>query len=342
MEYKDYYKILGVTRGASGDEIKKAFRKLARKYHPDVNPNDKKAESKFKEINEAYEVLSDANKRSKYDTLGPNWQDQFGYQPSANAGTRRSTYGSTGGRSTPFDFDANSGFSDFFETLFGQTTTTPTGARGARSDIRRRTGDNIEQPVEVTLQEAYSGGVRTFNIQSTEICPLCQGTGEVAAKPCTNCSGQGMVARSKRIQVKIPAGVDNGSKIRVAGEGQPGIGGGARGDLYLVISVTPDATYERKGDDLYVDVDVDLVKAILGGEVPIPLPDGRKLMLTIPTETQNGRMFRLAGKGMPRLRGEQSGNLYARVKAVLPMQLSPEERQLFAQLARGRGVEVPS
>jgi DnaJ-class molecular chaperone len=343
MDYKDYYKILGVSRGASADDIKKAFRKLARKYHPDVNPGDKKAEEKFKEINEAYEVLSDPQKRHKYDTLGPNWQEQFGPNFSG-AGTRR-TYNTYGGRNPQFDFDPNgSGFSDFFETLFGRTST-PGGGRGSsglRDDLRRRAGDDIEQPVEVTLQEAYVGGARTFNIQSTEVCPTCQGTGETAGKVCITCSGQGSVPRNKRIQVKIPAGVDNGSKIRVAGEGQPGIGGGPRGDLFLVISLKPDSTFERKGDDLYVDLDVDLVEAMLGGEVTVPIPDGRRLLLTIPPETQNLRTFRLAGKGMPRLRGEGSGNLYARVKVVLPMQLSSQERELFEQLARSRGVEATS
>src|SRR5205807_5688553 len=141
----------------------------------------------------------------------------------------------------------------------------------------------------VTIQEVYIGGTRTFNIQSTEICAFCRGTGEVAGKVCANCSGQGQFARSKRIQVKIPAGVDNGSRIRVAGEGQPGIGGGSRGDLFLIISVKPDSLFERKGDDLYVDVDVELVKAMLGGEVAVPTPDGRRLLLTIPSETQNDR-----------------------------------------------------
>ena len=338
MDYKDYYKILNVPREASADEIKKAFRKLARKHHPDVNPGDKKAEMKFKEINEAYEVLSDPDKRRKYDTLGPNWQDQFGPPP---AGSRRAyTYG---GRtsSTPFEFEAGGGpaFSDFFEALFGRSGTASTGARGPREDLRRRAGENIEQPVEVTLQEAYLGGMRTFNIQSTEVCPICKGTGEINNKSCTNCSGQGMIPRNKRIQVKINAGVDNGSKIRVAGEGQPGIGGGSRGDLYLVINVKPDPKFERKGDDLYVDVDVDLVTMMLGGEVPVPTPDGRKLVLTIPPETQNRRLFRLAGKGMPHLRGEGSGNLYARVQVLLPSHLSSEERELFEKLARTRRVE---
>lgn len=333
MDYKDYYKVLGVSKGASADDIKKAFRKLARKYHPDVNPGDKKAEEKFKEINEAYEVLSDPDKRRKYDTLGPNWQEQFGFQP--GAGRRTYNY-----RGSPMDFDSATGFSDFFEALFGRSSAA--GSRTNRNDFRRRVGDNIEQPVEVTLQEAYLGGTRTFNIQSTEVCPLCRGTGEVAGKVCANCSGQGMLARNKRIQVKIPSGVDNGSRIRVAGEGQPGIGGGPRGDLFLVISVKPDSIYERKGDDLYADIDVDLVTAMLGGEVPVPAPDGRRLILTIPAETQNGRMFRLANKGMPRLRGDGNGNLFARVKVVLPMRLTNEERRLFEQLARSRGAEVHS
>jgi DnaJ-class molecular chaperone len=333
MDYKDYYKVLGVSKGASADDIKKAFRKLARKYHPDVNPGDKKAEEKFKEINEAYEVLSDPDKRRKYDTLGPNWQEQFGFQP--GAGRRTYSY-----RGSPMDFDSATGFSDFFEALFGRSSAA--GSRTNRNDFRRRVGDNIEQPVEVTLQEAYLGGTRTFNIQSTEVCPLCRGTGEVAGKVCANCSGQGMLARNKRIQVKIPSGVDNGSRIRVAGEGQPGIGGGPRGDLFLVISVKSDSIYERKGDDLYADIDVDLVTAMLGGEVPVPAPDGRRLILTIPAETQNGRMFRLANKGMPRLRGDGNGNLFARVKVVLPMGLTDEERKLFEQLARSRGAEVHS
>ena len=334
MDYKDYYKVLGVTRSASADDIRKSFRKLARKYHPDVNPGDKKAEEKFKEINEAYEVLSDPDKRKKYDTLGPNWQEQFG----AN-GRRAYQYG---GRGAPFDFDPtgnSGGFSDFFETLFGRGNTARTSGTAA---TRKRAGENIDQPVEVTLQEAYQGGTRTFNIQSAEVCSVCHGTGEYANRVCSNCSGQGSLPKNKRIQVKIPAGVDNGSRIRVAGEGQPGVGGGPRGDLFLVISVKPDSMFERKGDDLYVNVDVELVKAMLGGEAAVPSPDGRKFLLTIPPETQNDRLFRLAGKGMPHLKGDGNGNLYARIRVVLPMQLTSEERQLFEQLARSRSAEVHS
>jgi DnaJ-class molecular chaperone len=339
MEYKDYYKILGVARGASVDEIKQAFRRLARKYHPDVNPGDKKAEAKFKEINEAYEVLSDPQKRRQYDLLGSNWQ-QFA-QGAGRAGR--------GG--SPFDFAGagGSGFSEFFETLFGRAAQQAQSRAGAHTDGMReesfrrpRTGENIEQPVEVSLQEAYSGGSRNFNIQSMVPCTACQGKGELAGRTCASCQGQGLLPKNKRIQVKIPPGVDNGSRIRVAGEGQPGNNGGPRGDLYFVITVKPDPLYERKGDDLYTDVDVDLVTAILGGEVAVPVPDGRKLALKIPPETQNGTVFRLGGKGMPHLRGEGSGNLYARVKVVLPMHLSSEERALFEQLARTRGSEVHS
>jgi len=328
MDYKDYYKILGVSKEATADDIKKAFRKLARKYHPDVNPGDKKAEEKFKEINEAYEVLSDADKRKKYDTLGPNWQEQFGPQFNRRAYTYRNS---------PLVFDTSSGFSDFFEALFGRSNPAGMGNSRNQESLRRRVGDNIEQPVEVTVQEAYIGGSRTFNIQSTEVCTACRGTGELNARVCATCSGQGTLTNIKRIQVKIPAGVDAGSKIRVAGEGQPGMGGGPRGDLYLVMSVRPDPQFERKGDDLYTDIEVDLLSAILGGEVPVPLPDGRRLVLTIPPETQNGRTFRLTGKGMPRLRGEGNGTLFARVKVLLPMHLTSEEKELFEQLARGRG-----
>lgn len=323
MEYKDYYKVLGVSKSASAEDIKKAFRKLARKYHPDVNPGDRKSEEKFKEINEAYEVLSDADKRRKYDTLGPNWQQQFGY-PSGATGR------STNFRGSSMNYNSG-GFSDFFEALFGRPTTST-----------RKVGEDIEQRVEVTLQEAYSGGMRTFNIQSTETCPVCRGTRLVAGKACINCNGLGAIARSKRIQVKIPAGVDNGSKIRVAGEGQPGSGGGPRGDLFLVISVKPDMLFERRGDDLYSDIDVDLVTAILGGEVAVTTPDSHKLALTIPPETQNGRLFRLANKGMPHLRGEGNGNFFARIKVVLPMGLNDDERGLFQQLARSRGARVHS
>ena len=340
MDYKDYYKVLGVQRNASQDEIKKAFRKLARKHHPDVNPGDKKAEERFKEINEAYEVLSDPEKRQKYDTLGPNWQEQFGFGgtgPFGRTGTGTRTRTSGG---VPFDFDPDpTHFSDFFETLFGRAGTRSgrTGASTTTTErLRQRQGDNIEQPVEVSLQEAYNGGSRKFVVQSPEVCGTCLGIGEVNGKTCATCQGQGQTTRTKHIEVRIPPGVDNGSRVRVAGEGQPGIGGGPRGDLFLVISIRPDPHFERKGDDLTTEIAVDLTTAMLGGEAPVTTPDGKRLLLTIPPETQNGQEFRLTGKGMPNLRTGTRGNLYARVRVLLPTRLTPHEKELFAELARVR------
>jgi DnaJ-class molecular chaperone len=335
MDYKDYYKILGVERTASQDDIKKAFRKLARKHHPDMNPGDKEAEKRFKEINEAYEVLSDPEKRQKYDTLGPNWQEQFGF--GGNPQPRTRTYTGAGGRGNPqFDFDSDpTGFSDFFETLFGnmrsgQTRTT------TQEQMRRRAGDNLEQPVDISLKEAFEGAKRVFTVQVPSECPTCKGTGEVRGAICPTCQGQGQVMNTERIEVSIPKGADTGTRVRVAGKGQPGIGGGPRGDLYLIVNVKPDGQFERKRDDVYVDVPVDLTAALLGGEAQVPQLNGRSLILTIPAETQNGQIFRLAGKGMPRLRGTGQGDLFARVRVVLPTHLTDAERKLFTEFRRGR------
>ncbi len=348
MEYKDYYKILGVGKSAGADDLKKAYRKLARKYHPDVNPGDKSAEARFKEINEAYEVLSDPEKRKRYDTLGPNWQEQFGFGGApAGAGSRRG-YASRQPGGFSYDFEDPTGFSDFFEALFGRrgATTGATGARtGARTatgtrttmeDILRQPGANIEQTVEVALQEAYAGTTKTFIVQAPETCPTCGGKGEVGKRICPTCAGVGTTERTKRIEVRIPPGVDTGSRIRVAGEGQPGLNGGPRGDLHLVVSLKPDPVFERKGDDLMEDVQVPLTTAMLGGEAPVDLPDGKRVLLTIPPETQNGQTFLLRGKGMPLLRGGGQGNLLARVRVVLPTRLTPRERELFQQLRAER------
>lgn len=345
MDYKDYYKILGVAKSASAEEIKKAYRKLARKYHPDVNQGDKSAEARFKEINEAYEVLSDPDKRHKYDTLGPDWQEQFGFGGPARSGTRaRPGTAGTGTGGIPYDFADPTGFSDFFDALFGRrstagSSTTTAGRRPTSATPPRAKGEDIEQALEITLAEAYSGTTRTYTIQLPEVCPTCKGTGEVNGRICGTCAGTGSTTRTRRIEVRIPAGVDTGSRVRLAGEGQPGIGGAPNGDLYLLITVKPDPAVERKGDELTTDVPIPLTTAILGGEVPVTLPNGKRVLLTIPPETQNGQIFRLAGKGMPRLRGEGAGNLLARVQVVLPRRLSPRERQLFEELARERAAE---
>jgi len=306
MAGKDYYSILGVSRGASEQEIKQAYRRLARKHHPDVNPGDKSAEAKFKQINEAYEVLSDKGKRRKYDQFGDQWQyaDQF-----ARAG----------GQQTPFWNFSKSGGTKFhfgegdLDSLFGDLLR-GFGAGAASSRAKRRYAEDVwaedkaldvDFPVEVTLEEAFRGTSRLISL------------------------GAG-----KRLEVKIPPGVRNGSRVRIAGKGKQGYGG-TRGDLYLVISVKPHHLFERRGDNLYVEVSVPLTVAVLGGEVQVSTLKG-KLALKILPETQNGRAFRLAGQGMPHLGNSSRGDLLAKVNVVLPTNLSPQEKELFKQLSQLR------
>jgi len=310
MEYKDYYKILGVEKNASEKDIKQAYRKLARKYHPDVNPNNKAAQEKFKEINEAYQVLSDVDKRRKYDELGTNWQAYEQYQRAGGQGPFQ--WGGGGGAQyrtvTPEELESLlgglggnlGGFSDFFSTFFGG------GFDAARTHPRARRGQDIEQPIEISLDEAYRGTTR-----------LVQKDG-------------------RRLEIKIPAGVKTGSKIRYAGEGTTGARGAAAGDLYLRVQIAPHPTFEREGDDLRCEIPVDLYTAILGGEVNVPTLKGQ-LALKIPAETQAGKTFRLAGQGMPKLNEPNAfGDLYVKVRVVVPERLTAAERELFEKLAQMR------
>jgi molecular chaperone DnaJ len=322
MSGKDYYQILGVSRNASEKEIKQAYRRLARKYHPDINPGDKSAETKFKEINAAYEVLSDPEKRRKYDQFGEQWEyaDQF-----AKAGGKERVRWDFGRGGTSFEYGDLSGFGDIFSSLFGDSGTGPRMRRGPRR------GQDIESPIEVTLEEAYHGSARLMQLQTEEPCTACGGTGRVGNRVCTICNGAGGKIIPKRLEVKIPAGVRDGSRIRIAGEGGPGLAGGSKGDLYLVVKVLPHKLFERKGDDLYTEVSVPLSTAILGGEVRLPTLNG-SLSLKIPPETQNGKVFRLAGKGMPQLGNNRYGNMLAKVKVVLPTSLTEEEKKLFERL----------
>ena len=323
MAGKDYYSILGVKRDASEPEIKRAYRRLARKYHPDVNPDDRSAEAKFKEINEAYEVLSDKEKRQKYNQFGDQWQ-----------------YAKAGAQQTPFwDFRQGGAQSFHFEegdldSLFGDLLQ---GFRAGTSSrrVRPRRGRDMDYPVEVTLEEAYRGTNRILGLQTEEPCPSCGGTGRIQNVLCSACRGSGAVARLKRLEVKIPPGVKDGSRVRIAGKGEPSYAGGKSGDLYLVTSVKPHRLFERKDDNLHVEVAIPLTVAVLGGEVQVPTPKG-KLALKIPPETQNGRAFRLAGQGMPHLGNSSHGDLLARVKVILPTKLSAEEKKLFEQFAQLR------
>jgi len=326
MAGKDYYQILGIRRDAGEKEVKQAYRKLARKYHPDVNPGDKSAESRFKEINEAYEVLSDKEKRKKYDRYGDKWQyaDQFeqaGYQ-TPPGGFGQGDFGRTGGAFHFEESDLGSIFDELFKGGYNRTY---------RSQPRPRRGQDIEHSVEVTLEEAYHGSTRILGIEATEPCSSCNGTGLIQGVPCSNCRGAGMVSRLKRIEVKIPRGVKDNSRVRVAGKGGQGNGGAASGDLYLVISVKPHSQFHRKDDNLYVDVGLPLTIAMLGGQVEVPTLKG-KLELKVPPETQNGRTFRLAGQGMPQLGKSSYGDLFARASVVLPTNLSDKEKELFKQL----------
>ena len=314
---KSFYETLGVSRSASGKEIRSAYRKLARRYHPDVNPNDTGAEERFKEIQGAYDVLSDEDTRKKYDKYGDRWEqaDQFEEME------RQRTQAGFGGGG--FSFDGGLGDIDLgsvFGGIFGG------GARGPRR------GQDVESPAEVTLEEAGAGTTRTISLQSSEPCGICSGSGAIGNARCHTCGGAGEALRPRRLEVKVPPGVRTGSRVRVAGEGRPGVGGGPSGDLYLLVTVLPHARFERNGDDLTVEVAVPYLDAVLGGEVEAPTLTGR-VMLTIPPLTQNGRRIRLSGKGMPVLgRRDRRGDLIARVNVVLPEHLSERERALFEEL----------
>ena len=312
MARRDYYEILGVARTATEKEIRQAYRKLARKYHPDLNPNDKPAEARFKEIGEAYDVLSDADKRKKYDRWGHDWEkieqaQRAGATAGAGVGSGPFRWGTSGGTTVndiPVDDEMLGGL---FDQLFG-------GRGGRRTTVGGpRAGEDYDHPIQVSLEEAFTGATRLIQIEGAD-------------------------GSLKKIEVKIPAGVADGSRVRVAGKGGPGRNGGPPGDLYLVISIRPDPRFAREGADLIVGVDVPLYTAVLGGEVHVPTPKGTRLALKLPPGTQNGQRFRLGGQGMPRLEAPSSrGDLYAEVRVVLPTSLSERERGLFQELASLRG-----
>jgi len=335
MDFKDYYSTLGVSKTASEKEIKQAFRKLARKHHPDVNPGDKSAETRFKEINEAYEVLGDPPKRKKYDELGANWRAYeqaggpggAGFDPSQFGGGGWNAHfgGGGGGQSgyrtmTPEEmnemFGDDNPFSDFFQTFFGGAgggDARGRGGRGQRGAQSRashaRQGRDLEQEIELPLEDVYQGTTRRFSIQH---------------------DGQ-----TRTVDVRIPAGVGDGSRVRVSGEGEQGSGGAQSGDLYLRIRTTPHPQFERKGRDLYTRVPIPLTTAVLGGEADVRTLGGKSLRLKIPPTTQNAQVFRLKGHGMPATgKPAEPGDLYATVDVQLPRDLTPEQRKHFEALQK--------
>ena len=321
MDFKDYYKTLGVAKTATEKEIKQAFRKLARKLHPDVNPGDKTAESRFKEVNEAYEVLGDPSSRKKYDELGANWRmyEQAGPQ-GANPFAGGFNVGGTGARGfrtmSPEEmeelFGNSNPFSDFFTTFFAGGTGGGAGAGARGSRVRQRPGRDIENEIELSLEDAYHGTTQRLALTND--------------------------GHRRTVDVRIPAGVVTGSRVRVSGEGEPGLGGAESGHLYLRVRVAPHPVFELKGRDLHVRVLVPVMTAVLGGEADVQTLAGKPARLRIPPLTQNGQVFRLKGYGMPTVgKPDEKADLYARVEIQLPTQLSAEEREHYEALRQLSG-----
>jgi curved DNA-binding protein len=313
MDFKDYYSSLGVAKTATQKEIKAAYRKLARKHHPDVNQGDKSAEARFKEINEAHEVLGDPEKRKKYDELGANWRQYEQAGPQGGPGFGGGFNPGQGGYRTVTQDDLNDmfggghPFSDFFETFFGGARQggEPQG-RGRRA---ARPGRDVEDEIELSLEDAYHGAMRRFSIQHD--------------------------GEARSVDVRIPAGVSDGSRVRVAAEGERGSGGAKAGDLYLRIRLAPNAQFERKGRDLYTRVPIPLTTAVLGGEADVKTLAGKSLRLKVPPATQNAQVFRLKGHGMPATgKSGETGDLYATADVQLPKELTAEQRAHFEALQK--------
>lgn len=357
MAKKDFYEILGVNRDASEDEIKKAYRKLAMKFHPDRNPDSKDAEEKFKEAKEAYEILSDSQKRAAYDQYG-----HAGVDP-------QSGFGAGGGAGFGGFGDA---FSDIFGDIFGGGRGGSNG--GGRSNVYR--GADLRYNLEISLEEAARGVEKQLRIPSHEecdvchgtgakagseaktcptcgghgqvrmsqgffsiqqTCPTCHGSGKYIADPCRNCNGTGRIKSNKTLAVKIPAGVDEGDRIRLSGEGEPGVNGGPPGDLYVVVHLKPHSVFQREDNDLHCEMPISITVAALGGEIEIPTLDG-KARLSIPAETQTGQVFRLRGKGIKGVRSSFTGDLMCHVLVETPANLTARQKELlkeFEEISKG-------
>jgi curved DNA-binding protein len=341
VQYKDYYEILGVSRTASDAEIKKAFRKLAREHHPDVAKNKKQAEEKFKEINEAYEVLGDPAKRKKYDELGANWSSGAEFRPPPGwesfGGGGGGGFPGRGSRGEEFEFHfGGTGFSDFFEQLFGSRGARARGGFGGpggftQEDFAAERGRDIEGDIMVTLEEAMRGSVRSVSVRHGVRCEHCGGTGQRARHVCNVCGGTGQVARTDTYQVKIPAGVTEGQRLRVAGRGEAGVGGAAAGDLYLRVRFAKHPDFDVDGHNLIYEAEIAPWEAVLGANISVPTLNGR-VNIKIPPGTSGGQKLRVRGRGLPQ-RGGGSGDLIVVTRIEVPSRISESERKLWEQLA---------
>lgn len=333
LEYKDYYKVLGVERSASADDIRKAFRKLARQYHPDVAKNKKEAEEKFKEINEANEVLGDPEKRKKYDALGANWKQGAEFRPppgweSFGGGARAGRPGRDGG--VEFEF-GGTGFSDFFEQIFGARRGGGNGGfRFDQEDTAER-GRDLEADIMVTLEEALKGAIRSISLRRNVPCEHCGGTGVVGRKHCNRCDGTGHTTKTETHQVKIPAGVTEGQRLRVGGKGESGAGGGGAGDLYLTIRLAGHPDLRVEGENLSCDLDLAPWEAVLGTSVSVPTLEGQ-VSIKIPPGTQGGQRLRVRGRGL----GKEGarGDLLVITRIQVPNRVNDAERAAWEQLAK--------
>lgn len=357
MANQDYYDLLGVKKDASADEIKKAYRKQAMKYHPDQNKDDKEAEAKFKEVNHAYDVLKDEQKRAAYDRYGHSAFEQGGF---GNAGARG------GGGASDFGFGAG-GFSDIFEEMFGDMMG---GGRGAQGRGGATRGSDLQYTLDISLKDAYTGTEKTIRVPTWEscdtcggdgakpgtkpemcgscngigrvraqqgfftverTCPTCGGAGKVIKEKCNACAGQGRMRTSKTLKVNIPAGIDHGRRIRLAGEGEAGLKGGPSGDLYVLVNIKAHKFFQREGADLHCRVPVAMTTAALGGSIEVPTIDGGKAEVKIPAGTQTGQQFRLRGKGMSILRSGSRGDAYIEIFVETPVNLSSKQKDLLKQ-----------
>ncbi len=348
MAKRDFYEVLGVTKGASSDQIKAAYRKLAVKYHPDKNKDDKVSEDKFKEASEAYHVLSNSERKQNY--------DNFGHAAFENG---------SGGRGGFENFDFSSSFSDIFEDFFGDFGGTG-GRRGRRNSNLR--GSDLRYDLSISLEEAYTGKKQDIKFSTSEkcntckgsgskpgyevgacsmcggngqvrsnqgfftvqqTCPQCSGNGEEITNPCSDCNGQGKKQTSKRLSVTIPKGVNDGTRIRLAGKGEAGSRGARNGDLYLFINVYSHDLFKRSDENLFFECPISIADAALGAAIEIPTIDGGKAKIKIPSGTQSGKQFRLKGKGMPYMRGSENGHLYVKVNTEVPVSLNKEQKELL-------------